>query len=210
MTTEAKFWDAIADKYAASPVKDVTAFERKQAITREHLRPDANVLEIGCGTGSLALKMSAFAGHIHAVDFSAEMVRIARDKQRAQGVSNVTFHHGTLDADAVSFEPETFASVLAFSVLHLVPDRQRVLRHIAKLLVPGGTLIASNVCLGDSFIPLTPLITVARWFGRAPEVHSYNRKTIRQELSAAGFAHIQEHDVGAEKLVAFITARKPS
>src|SRR5688500_7726992 len=97
MTTDTKFWDGIAEKYAAQPVKDVAAFERKQAITRAHLRPDATILEIGCGTGSLALAMSPFAGHIHAMDFSAEMIRIANDKKAARGVNNVTFHHGTLD-----------------------------------------------------------------------------------------------------------------
>src|SRR5262245_10547313 len=47
---DAKFWNDIADKYAAKSVDNMPAFERKKAITREHLRRDSNVLEIGCGT----------------------------------------------------------------------------------------------------------------------------------------------------------------
>jgi hypothetical protein len=62
---DARFWNDLAEKYAAQPVADVPAFERKKAITREHLRPDSAVLEIGCGTGSLALSMAPYAGHIH-------------------------------------------------------------------------------------------------------------------------------------------------
>jgi ubiquinone/menaquinone biosynthesis C-methylase UbiE len=85
MTTDAKFWDRIAEKYAAQPVKDVAAFERKQKVTRDHLRPDSTIVEIGCGTGSLALAMSPFAGHIHAMDASAEMVRIANRKKNRSG-----------------------------------------------------------------------------------------------------------------------------
>ena len=208
MTADAKFWDDIADKYAASPVKDVSAFERKQAITRELLRADSNVIEIGCGTGSLALALAPFAGHIHAVDFSAEMVRIASHKQRAQGASNVTFHQGTLDGPT-RFEPETFDSALAFSILHLVPDRAAVLRTIWKLLKPGGSLISSNVCLGETWVPYGPLIHVARWLGKAPKVHIYDRGTIMRELRDAGFTRIEERDVGAEKTVAFIVASKP-
>jgi arsenite methyltransferase len=208
MTTEAKFWDDIADKYAASPVKNVTAFERKQAITREHLRPDSHMLEIGCGTGSLALKLAASAGHIQGLDVSAEMVRIAQGKQQAQGVRNVTFQQGTLDG-VVPFDLETFDSVLAFSILHLVQDRPLVLRNIFQLLKPGGSFISSNVCLGDSWVPLTPLITVARWFGKAPAVYSYDRATIVREMQDAGFTQVEERAVGAEKIVAFIVARKP-
>lgn len=208
MSTDAKFWDAIADKYAASPVKDVTAFERKQAITREHLRPDSSVLEIGCGTGTLALALSPFAKHIHAIDFSAEMVRIASGKQQAQGVTNVSFQHGTLDGP-IPFARESFDTVLAFSLLHLVHDRPQVLSNIWKLLKPGGSFISSNVCLGDSWLPLGPLISVARWFGKAPVVHSYDRDTIMREMRDAGFSQVQERDVGAEKIVAFIVATKP-
>ena len=96
MSTDAKFWDAIAEKYAAKPVDDLSAFQRKQAITREHLHPGCTVLEIGCGTGSLALELSPFAGQIHALDVSAEMLRIADQKKQARGVTNVTFRQGTL------------------------------------------------------------------------------------------------------------------
>jgi ubiquinone/menaquinone biosynthesis C-methylase UbiE len=209
MTTDAKFWDGIAEKYAAKPVKDVSAFERKQSITRAHLRPDATVLEIGCGTGSLALAMAPFAGHVHAMDFSAEMIRIADQKKRAQGLSNVTFHQGTLD-DNLPVEPGQADGVWAYSILHLVPDRPRTLKTIFELLAPGGTLISSNVCLGESWVPYGPIITLMRWLGKAPVVHVYDRATILREIREAGFVDVEERDVGADSMVAFIVARKPA
>jgi hypothetical protein len=94
---DARFWNGIAEKYAAQPVANVPAFERKKAITREHLRSDSSVLELGCGTGTLALEMARHAGHIQALDISAEMLRIANQKREIQGASNVTFRQGTLD-----------------------------------------------------------------------------------------------------------------
>jgi arsenite methyltransferase len=208
MPSDATFWNHLAEKYAAQPVANPTAFERKKAITREHLGPDSTVLELGCGTGSLALQMAPFAGHIHALDISAEMLRIACDKQQAQGVSNVTFHQGTLDGPS-PFPREHFDSIWAYSILHLVPDRRHVLHVLFDLLKPGGSFIASNVCLGDDWVPYRPVLTVMRWFGKAPFVHVYGRETLFDELHEAGFVDGTERDVGAEKTIAFVVAKKP-
>jgi arsenite methyltransferase len=209
MTSDAKFWNGIAAKYAAQPVADLPAFERKKAITREHLRPDSIVLELGCGTGTLALEMARFAGHVHAMDLSDEMLRIARSKQEAQGVTNVTFCQGTLDG-ASPYPREHFDSVWAYSILHLVPDRRHVLGVLFDLLKPGGSFISSNACLGDGWVPYGALITVMRWLGKAPFVHVYSRETLFRELREAGFVAATERDVGAQKQVAFVVATKPA
>lgn len=209
MTTDAEFWDKIAEKYAARPVKDPSAFERKQAIVRETLRPGATVLEIGCGTGSLALAMAPFAGHIHAVDVSGEMVRIANTKKAAAGVSNVTFHVGTLE-QPLPVGPGAVDSAWAFSLLHLVPDRARTHAGLFEVLAPGGTLISSNVVLGESWVPYRPLLAVMRWLGKAPSVHLYDRETIAREMREAGFVDVEEKDVGADPEIAFMVAKKPA
>lgn len=209
MTAEAKFWDGIAEKYAAQPVKDVAAFQRKQAITREQLRPGSRVLEIGCGTGSLALAISPYTGTIHALDVSAEMVRIANQKKQAQGVTNVTFRQGSVN-ELTTFEREHFDGVWAYSILHLVPDRRHTLERIFELLKPGGSFISSNVCLSGSWIPYGALITLMRWFGKAPRIYNYDRATLLRELREVGFVEIAERDVGAESTVAFVVAKKPS
>jgi arsenite methyltransferase len=209
MTSDAKFWNDLAEKYAAQPVANPTAFEQKQAVTREQLRSDSTVLEVGCGTGSLALQMARFAGHIHALDISDEMLRIAREKQAAQGVANVTFQQGTLDGES-PFPREHFDSVWAYSILHLVPDRRHVLRVSFDLLKPGGSLVVSSVCLGDGWVPYRPLLAVMRWFGKAPRVHIYGRDTLFAELREAGFVEATERDVGAEKMIAFVVAKKPA
>jgi arsenite methyltransferase len=208
MSADAKFWDGIAEKYAASPVGDPDAFERKKAVTRDHLTPESTVLEIGCGTGTLSLEMARHAGHIHAMDISAEMIRIADGKKAAQGTTNVTFHHGTLD-QASPFDPEQFDAVWAYSILHLVDDRRRTLRALFELLKPGGTFISSNVCLRGGWIPYGAFITVMRWFGKAPFVHLYDRDTILREMREAGFVNVEERDVGADRRVAFIVAQRP-
>jgi arsenite methyltransferase len=204
----AQFWDRLAPKYAAQPVKDVAAFDRKKAITRDHLQPRSKVLEIGCGTGSLALELSPHAGHIHAIDVSAEMIKIAEQKKASQGVANVTFHTGTLEAMAPVIP--MVEAVWAYSILHLVDDRSRTLKTVFELLKPGGTFISSNVCLAGTWVPYRTMIAVLRWLGMAPRVHCYNRKTILREIAEAGFVDATEHDVGAHDVVAFVVAKKPA
>jgi arsenite methyltransferase len=208
MSAEAKFWDDLAEKYAARPVGNVTAFERKKAITREHLGPNSTILEIGCGTGSLALDLAPYAGHIHAMDVSAEMLRIGNRKKEARGITNITFHQSTLDR-ATRLEPARFDGVWAYSILHLVHDRSQTLQCIFDLLEPGGSFISSNVCIGGTWIPYGALIAVMRWLGKAPVVYRYDRDTIMREMREAGFADVEEKDVGAGGMVAFIVAKKP-
>lgn len=68
---------------------------------------------------------------------------------------------------------------------------------------------SSNLCLGNSFLPLGALITVLRWLGKAPTVYTYDRATLLSEMREVGFTDVQERDVGADKLVAFVVARRP-
>ncbi len=208
MNADAEFWDHAAEKYAAQPVADVPAFERKKAITREQLTPDATILEVGCGTGSLALEMSPFAGHIHAMDISSEMIRIANEKKAAQGVTNVTFHQGTLDGP-LPVEPGQLDGAWAYSFLHLIKNRRGALARLFTLLKPGGSFVSSNVCLRGTWVPYGALITVMRWFGKAPMVYLYDRDTILRELCEVGFSNITVHEVGADPKVVFVTATKP-
>lgn len=206
-TPDARFWDDAAEKYAAKAAADPSAFERKRAVLRELHRPDATVLEIGCGTGSLALAMAPHVGHVHAADISSAMIRIANEKKRDAGVTNVTFHHRPVDAPLPVEDP--LDAVWAFSILHLVEDRRGVLERLFAGLRPGGVFASSNVCLRGGWVPYGAIIAVLRWFGKAPRVFLYDRAMLCRELEAVGFVDVVEHDVGAEGRVAFVTAKKP-
>lgn len=123
MSTNAAFWNGIAEKYAASPVANPDAFDAKIAITRALMQHDHTVLSIGCGTGSLALRLASTGAEIHGLDISKEMIRIANGKRDAQGADNVHFHVGPFDASFDTFAPGSLDGLCAYSILHLVPDR---------------------------------------------------------------------------------------
>jgi ubiquinone/menaquinone biosynthesis C-methylase UbiE len=76
MNNEARFWDKRAEKYSQRPVADQNTYEKKLEITRTYFRPDSEVLEIGCGTGSTALAHAPYVKHILATDISPGMINI--------------------------------------------------------------------------------------------------------------------------------------
>jgi ubiquinone/menaquinone biosynthesis C-methylase UbiE len=209
MTTDIAFWNHIADKYASRPVDDPAAFERKIALALAKIKPNDKVLDIGCGTGSLALRLAESGAQVHGLDYSAAMIDIAKAKAAAQRADTVTFHLGAFDERFTVFGPASLDVVYAGSLLHLVADRPAVLRQIFRVLKPGGTFFSSTVCLGESWVPYTPLLRVMRWLGKAPSVQTLTRATLRGELAQAGFVDLDEPDVGAAATIAFVVATRP-
>ncbi len=208
LTVDARFWDGIAERYAAKPIENVPAYERKLEFTRARLHPTDVVLDVGCGTGSLALTLSEHVSHVHGLDVSSEMVGIAKRKADRARIRNTTFHHGTVETR--TFAPNTFDVVCAYNILHLVEDLRGTVQTLARLLKPGGSLVASTVCLGESWLPYGALIGAMRWFGKAPRVFIFDKAELVAELERAGLVDIEQHDVGAKKTTHFALATKPA
>lgn len=210
-TATATFWNKLAERYAAQPVGNPDAFEKKIAAVRSMMTPDDVILAIGCGTGSLSLRLCDIGATHHGVDISEEMIRIARDKVEAAGVDNVTFHVAPFDRDFTVFGPESLSGALAFSILHLLPNRTDAIAQLFELLKPGGFFASSTVVLGDSWVPYGFVVGAMRMLGKAPWVESsLSADGLMDEMRAAGFVDVVRHDVGAKPTTAFITARKPA
>lgn len=206
LTVDARFWDGIAERYAAKPIENMPAYERKLELTRARLQPTDTVLDFGCGTGSLALTLSKHVSHVHGLDVSSEMVGIATRKAADAGVRNTTFHHGTLETR--TFAPGTFDVVCAYNILHLVKDLRETVQTLSRLLKPGGCFVASTVCLGESWVPYGALIGAMRWFGKAPRVFIFDRAEVVAEFQHAGLVEIEQPEVGAKKTTHFALASK--
>ena len=207
MTTPTKFWDKIADKYAQQPIADEAAYQRKLETTRRYLTPESDVLEIGCGTGGTARMHAPYVRSVRATDYSPSMISIARDRLWESSLHNVTLEVAA--AEDVRAPDESYDAILALSILHLVLDRQAVLRRVVRMLKPGGFLVTSTVCARDmsGIIPriLLPLGSALRIL---PHVKSLRAAEIRADILAMGLEVVEDWQSDSDKSL-FLIARKP-
>jgi len=206
MDKSAKFWDRIAEKYSRQPVADEAAYQKKLQVTREYFRPDMEVLEFGCGTGSTAIIHAPCVNHIRAVDISSKMIEISKEKADAQGISNITFECSSIEGLKVA--DESMDVVMAHSLLHLLEDKEAVIARVYSMLRPGGLFVSSTVCLADSMWFLKPVIPIMYFFGKAPEVVKFfAANELVKSLVDAGFEIDFQWEQGRSKAV-FIVAKK--
>jgi 2-polyprenyl-3-methyl-5-hydroxy-6-metoxy-1,4-benzoquinol methylase len=205
---DARFWDRTARKYAADVIADPAGYERTLERTRQHLKAGDTVLEVGCGTGTTALRLAHCVARLVATDVSSEMIAIAREKAAAQGCANAAFE--VARADAAEGPDRSFDAVLAFNVLHLVAEREAVLRNIHRLLKPGGLFISKTPCLAQMGLPVRLLVPVMQAIGKAPHVAFFTDAELEREIAAAGFKIVERarHGTRGKDTRPFLVARK--
>lgn len=207
MVSSETFWDKAAEKYAASPIKDMDAYEATLARVRAYLKPGDKALEIGCGTGTTALKLADTGADITATDISGKMTAIAETKRAEAGVSNVRFVQATVDRHR--FEPGAFDAVLAFNLLHLLGDAPAALGEIGRLVKPGGLFISKTACLADRMGYLKMILPVMKLFGAAPaDVQFFKTEELDALIEAAGFDFVERGFYSEKTRSRFVVARK--
>lgn len=209
-TRKARFWDRIARKYAADPIADLAGYEATLRRVQTLLSGDQTVLEIGCGTGSTALRLAPFTRRLLATDVSPGMIAIAREKLAAQPVPQLGF--AVADADAPATGQGSYDVVLAFNLLHLVDDLDQALHQAVRALRPGGLLVSKTPCIAE-MNPLVPYLALPlmRAIGKAPRVLCFDARQLQAAISRQGLeiVCVEHHGTRGKDIRPFIVARKP-
>ena len=185
MNNSVKFWDNTAEQYSQQPIADEAAYQKKLQVTQKYFKPDMEVLEFGCGTGSTAIAHAPYVKHIQAIDFSSKMIEIARSKAIANKIENVTFKQLTIDE--LSVGDYTLDVVLGLNVLHLLENKEEVIAKVYKMLKPGGLFVTSTVCLGDTMKWFKIVKPIGQFLGLMPTVVVFTKKELSDSLTDAGF-----------------------
>jgi phosphatidylethanolamine/phosphatidyl-N-methylethanolamine N-methyltransferase len=139
--------DAVRSTYARwAPVYDatfgkITHAGRRAAVAHINTR-SGDVLEVGVGTG-LSLDAYDPGLRVTGMDYSAEMLRKARARVARQGLAHVVGLR-EMDARELDFPDASFDTVAAMHVLSVVPEPERVMAEIARVLRPGGQVVITN------------------------------------------------------------------
>jgi 2-polyprenyl-3-methyl-5-hydroxy-6-metoxy-1,4-benzoquinol methylase len=143
-------WDAEADRYDDEPdhgLRDPLVRRAWRRVLRDVLpHPPADVLDVACGTGSLAVLVAEDGHRVTGIDASRSMLAIAREKAIDARV-DLTLHR----RDVVSTPGDLgrFDVVLARYVVWLLPDPGSAVRRWLAMVRPGGAL----VLIEDRFWP---------------------------------------------------------
>lgn len=176
--------------------------------------PGETVLDLGCGAGLdlyLYSRRLQETGRLIGLDLSDAMLAKAKANLAAAGVSNVVWLHAA--ADAIPLEADSVDLVTANGIFNLSPDKDAVMREVARVLKPGGRTIFAEIVL-KSELPTELRRELNDWFrcigGALPERDFLGR------LAMAGLENARVLSIGRNArtghelaVCAVIRAEKP-
>ena len=132
-----KFWDKFAKLYAPFMKKDKGVYDKVCEYIRPYLNRNMNVLELACGSGQLSLSLSKYTKNWIATDFSEQMILEARKHGEYE---NLAFE--IADATSLNFVDGEFDCVVIANALHIMPNPDKAMIEIYRVLKPNGILFA--------------------------------------------------------------------
>lgn len=141
------FWDRTAKIYDRFMLKDRKAYEQMYALICPVVLHN-QVLELATGTGLIAKNIVRYADYIEATDSSSEMI-----KQAKQGVQSSKLHFSVQDMFRLPYAAQSFDVVIVSNALHIVPEPEKALAEINRVLKDDGVLIAPTFTYtGNDFL----------------------------------------------------------
>ena len=136
MREHKNFWDRNAGLYDCFMRKDRAVYEKMYELICPVVK-DKTVLELATGTGLIARHIVNAAAHIEATDASPEMITEAR-----RGNCSAKLHFSVQDMFSLPYAGNSFDVVIVSNALHIVPQPEKSLREIKRVLKDDGVLIA--------------------------------------------------------------------
>src|SRR6516165_403307 len=164
----------------------------------------SRVLDVGAGAGDstlVAAQRVGSSGRVLATDISASMLEVAAESARQAGLTNVDTR--VMDAQRPDLEPDAFDAAVSRNCLMLIPDYQRALTEIRRVLKPGGWFAVIVFSTPDRCpylsIPHAIVFRVGRLGSPAPERFGEFRLgtpgILEDAYRTAGFREISVHTV---------------
>ncbi len=168
---------------------------RQKTANLARIQPGEQVLDVGCGTGTLAIEVARLvggAGRVIGVDPGTEQLACARSKAARRNLP-IDFQIGTIEQ--LAFSDQTFDVVLSTLMMHHLPDsiKRQGLTEIARVLKPGGRLVIAD------------FKHKKERQGRAARFHAggSSMQDLATIVADAGFEHLETEEMQPSRFSAF-------
>jgi len=213
MKKSEKFWDRVSKNYDKTEERFEYIHHRSRENTQKFLKDSDCVLDYGCGTGTAACQFSALVKDVRAIDISSKMIKLAEEKAAVAKAQNVRFEQA--DIFDSEFSDETYDVILAFNMLHTVPNPQDVVRRVNDLLKPDGLFISVTPCLRQKMSYLVnlqiQLVSMLCKIGLIPiPIRRVTRTEIDGLLEAGEFQFVESEEIYKDASSYFVVAKKLS
>ena len=144
MKKSENFWNRNAKRYDRFMRKDRAAYEKLYELIRPVVKA-RTVLELAAGTGLIAKNIVRATSHIEVTDASEEMIAEAKRNNRS-----AKLHFSVRDMFCLPYADKSFDVVIVSNALHIVPQPEKALAEIRRVLKDDGVLIAPTFTHGNS------------------------------------------------------------
>ena len=144
MKKSENFWNRNAKRYDRFMRKDRAAYEKLYEMIRPVVKA-RTVLELAAGTGLIAKNIVRATSHIEVTDASEEMIAEAKRNNRS-----AKLHFSVRDMFCLPYADKSFDVVIVSNALHIVPQPEKALAEIRRVLKDDGVLIAPTFTHGNS------------------------------------------------------------
>ena len=132
------FWDKISPLYDLfEKAYNGKVYRGTGAKVAEFIEPSDFVLECACGTGAISVFIAKKCKKLIATDYSIGMLR--RAVKKCRGCNNTTFRKA--DITNIKCRDSRFDKVVAGNVIHLLPEPQKALSELERVVKDGGKII---------------------------------------------------------------------
>lgn len=205
--TNPDFWNKIARKYAATPVRNEANYQITLDDIRHHLKQTDKVLEIGCGTGSTAITLCPNVSSYLATDYAPSMIEIANEKKKKLDPTQRHLEFAVVN-NMKDIKADHFDVVLALNLLHLVKDLNPMLQDIHKTLKTSGLFVSKSGCLSGWKKILKLPIGLMQLLNKAPYVAFRSPKDFENAFQDAGFEIVKSIAIPKGSMNRYIIAKK--
>lgn len=174
-----RFWERFAFIYTGFMKKNDMVYADLCSRIRKHLTQADSVLELACGTGQLTYRLAGEVKLWTATDFSPKMV----EEAKKQGIGdNIEFC--VADATALLYNDKSFDIVVIANALHIMPEPDKAMLEICRVLKPGGLLFAPTFVYDGNYNKL--LIWIMEKVGFRT-FHKWKASELKDFVASHGF-----------------------